>query len=142
MLFDRKSVHESMHGACRDGGLGRPSLIGRWDSFPAVVAGVELQVEVARPAGSEDTGVGDRAREATVDAFERAQEAILAVATSTVETIEQLEGRARQPDEVQVKFGLKFSAKGNVIVAGASSEATLEVALTYRAAAEHGADAV
>ena len=29
-------------------------------------------------------------------------------------------------------FGLKFSAQGNVIVAGAAGEATLEVTLTYR----------
>lgn len=117
-------------------------MIGRWDSFPVVVAGVELEVEVARPAGSEDTGVGEKAREAMSGAFEHAQEAIVAVATSTVDTIEQLGSRARQPDEVQVKFGLKFSAKGSVIVAGASSESTLEVALTYRAASEPRIDDV
>ncbi|MFD7078256.1 CU044_2847 family protein [Nocardioides sp. NPDC059952] len=101
---------------------------------------MELEVEVARPAGSEDTGLGEKARDAMSGAFEHAQEAIVAVATSTVDTIEQLGSRTRQPDEVQVKFGLKFSAKGNVIVAGASSEATLEVALTYRATAEHGVE--
>ena|GEM_PF-4297582 len=39
-------------------------------------------------------------------------------------------GGAR-PDEVQVKFGLKFTAAGNVILAGASGEATLEISLTY-----------
>ncbi|MGH3830265.1 MAG: CU044_2847 family protein [Pseudonocardiaceae bacterium] len=38
-----------------------------------------------------------------------------------------------RPDEVKVTFGLKFSAQGNVIVAGASGAATLEVTLTYRA---------
>ena len=37
---------------------------------------------------------------------------------------------------MQVTFGLKFSAQGNVIVAGAAGEATLEVALTYRRAAD------
>ena len=37
-----------------------------------------------------------------------------------------------RPDEVEVRFGLKFSAQGNVIVAGAAGEATLEVTLTYR----------
>lgn len=117
-------------------------MIGRWDSFPTLVEGVELQVEVARPAGSEDTGRGEKARDAAVDAFDRAQEAIVAVATSTVETMRRLESRAQRPDEVQVKFGLKFSATGSVIVAGASSEATLEVMLTYRAETDRGSDAV
>jgi len=42
---------------------------------------------------------------------------------------------------MQVKFGLKFSAQGNVIVAGAAGEATLEVALTYRRAPDGTGDA-
>ncbi|MEQ4304499.1 CU044_2847 family protein [Plantactinospora sp. B6F1] len=97
---------------------------------------MELQVEVARPVGSEETGRGEMVRDAVTDAFERAQDAIVAVATSTVGTIARLGEQGQRPDEVQVTFGLKFSANGSVIIAGVSTEATLEVALTYRAAAE------
>ncbi|WP_172892521.1 CU044_2847 family protein [Micromonospora coxensis] len=99
-----------------------------------------LEVEVARPVGSEETGRGEMVRDTVTDAFDRAQEAIVAVAASTVGTIAQLGKQSLRPDEVQVKFGLKFSAKGTVIVAGVSSEATIEVALTYRAAAGHFPD--
>lgn len=99
------------------------------------VGGMDLLVETVPVAGTEQTaGRLDRAQEAVADAFERAQSAIVAVAESTVRTIGQLGRRSVHPDEMQVTFGLKFSAQGNVIVAGAAGEATLEVALTYRRA--------
>lgn len=100
--------------------------------IPVVIDGVELQVEATRAAGSEQTSTLGRARDAVAEAFDRAQEAIVAVATSTVATMGTLGARSVRPDEVQVKFGLKFTAAGNVIVAGASGEATLEVSLTYK----------
>ena len=89
------------------------------------VAGVELQIEAQPVAGSEKTSTLDRAQDAVTDAFDRAQEAIVAVATSTVATIGQLGRRSVHPEEVQVEFGLKFTAQGNVIVVGASGQATL-----------------
>ncbi len=106
-------------------------------AVPMQVGGMELLVETMPVvvAGTEPTsGKLDKAQEAVADAFERAQSAIVAVAESTVRTIGQLGKRSAHPDEMQVTFGLKFSAQGNVIVAGASGEATLEVALTYRRA--------
>lgn len=100
--------------------------------MPLNVDGVELWVETTPVAGSEPTSTRlDRAGEAVTEAFDRAQSAIVAVASATVDTIEQLGKRSARPQQVQVKFGLKFTAKGNVIVAGASGEATLEVTLTY-----------
>jgi Trypsin-co-occurring domain 1 len=97
------------------------------------VSGVDLLVETAAIAGSEPTAAMlDRAQEAVTDAFDRARHAIVAVAESTVGTIGQLAERAVRPDEMEVRFGLKFSAQGSVIVAGAAGEATLEVTLTYR----------
>jgi hypothetical protein len=105
--------------------------------MPFRVGDVELLVETTPVAGSEPTSTRlDRAGEAVSDAFDRAQSAILAVATSTVETIGELSKRAARPQQVQVKFGLKFTAKGNVIVAEASGEATLEVTLTYNGGRE------
>ena len=104
------------------------------------VGGMDLLVETMPVTGTEPTsGKLEKAQEAVADAFDRAQSAIVAVAESTVRTIGQLGKRSVHPDEMQVTFGLKFSAQGNVIVAGAAGEATLEVALTYRGAAD-GAD--
>jgi hypothetical protein len=106
------------------------------------VGGIDLLIETMPMAGTEQTsGKLDRAQEAVGDAFDRAQSAIVAVAESTVATIGQLGKRSVHPDEMQVKFGLKFSAQGNVIVAGAAGEATLEVALTYRRAPDGTGDA-
>jgi hypothetical protein len=99
------------------------------------VGGMDLLVETMPVTGTEQTsGKLEKAQEAVADAFDRAQSAIVAVAESTVQTIGQLGKRSVHPDEMQVTFGLKFSAQGNVIVAGAAGEATLEVALTYRRA--------
>jgi len=103
----------------------------QWVLIPIVVGGVELQVEAVRVGGSEQTSTLDRVRDAVSDAFDRAQTAIVAVAASTVTTIGELGQRAVRPDQVQIKFGIKFSAQGNVIVSGASGEASLEVTLTY-----------
>ena len=100
--------------------------------MPLNVDGVELWVETTPVAGSEPTSTRlDRAGEAVTEAFDRAQSAIVAMATATVGTIEELGKRSARPRQVQVKFGLKFTAKGNVVVAEASGEATLEVTLTY-----------
>jgi Trypsin-co-occurring domain 1 len=101
------------------------------------VGGMDLLVETMPVTGTEQTsGKLEKAQEAVADAFDRAQSAIVAVAESTVRTIGQLGKRSVHPDEMQVTCGLKFSAQGNVIVAGAAGEATLEVALTYRRAAD------
>lgn len=106
---------------------------------PMRVGGVELLVEASPVAGSEPTSMLGRAQEAVADAFERAQTAIVAVASSTVDVIAQMEKRAVRPDQVEVTFGLKFSAQGNVIMAGACGEATLEVKLLYQH--NHGPEA-
>jgi len=97
------------------------------------VGGMELLVEVTQVAGSEPTSAKlDRAHAAVAGAFDQVQESIMAVAESTVSTIKQLTVSATHPDEIEVKFGLKFTAQGNVIVAGAAGEASLEVTMTYR----------
>jgi hypothetical protein len=96
------------------------------------VGGVDLLVETVPVAGSEQTSALGKAQAAVAEAFGSAQDAIVAVAESTVSTIGRLGRRSVKPDEVEVKFGLSFSAQGSVIVAGAAGEATLEVTLTYR----------
>jgi len=94
------------------------------------IGDVELLVETSPVAGSEPTSKLSRAQDTVGEAFERAQTAIVAVASSTVDVIGQMSERAVRPDQVEVTFGLKFSAQGNVVLAGASGEATLEVTLS------------
>jgi hypothetical protein len=100
--------------------------------IPVQVDDVLIQVEAVPVAGTEQTAGGRAAKAAgnVVEAFARAQEAIVAVARSTAQVIERAEGAAR-PDRVEVEFGLKLSASGNVIMAGVAGEATLKVTLGY-----------
>jgi hypothetical protein len=64
-------------------------------------------------------------------AFTQAENTIAAIASSTVQAIQNAAERAARPDHVEVTFGLSFSADGSVIVAGASGQASLQVTLIY-----------
>jgi Trypsin-co-occurring domain 1 len=98
---------------------------------PLRIGGVDVLVEVTTVAGSEPTSRMDAARERAVEGFERARQAIVAVATSTVDTVGDLARLAAAPEKVEVEFGLRFSVQGNVIIAGGGGEATLGIRLTY-----------
>lgn len=99
--------------------------------IPVRIGESEVEVEAVVVAGTELTaGRMARAAESAVDAFTRAQDAIVQVARSTAEMIEKV-GPAARPDHVEVEFGLKFSASGGVIMAGVAGEATLKVTLNY-----------
>ncbi len=99
--------------------------------IPVRVGDIEIEVEAVPVAGTEATS-GRAARTAgnVLEAFGRAQDAIIEVARSTAQMIEKA-GTAARPDRVDVEFGLKFTASGGVIMAGVSGEASLTVTLGY-----------
>ena len=99
--------------------------------IPVRVGDIEIEVEAVPVAGTEATsGRGAKAAGSVLEAFGRAQDAIIEVAKSTAEMIEKA-GAAARPDRVDVEFGLKFSASGTVIMAGVAGEASLKVTLGY-----------
>jgi hypothetical protein len=99
--------------------------------IPVRVGDIEIEVETVLVAGTEPTlGRPARAAGSVLEAFGRAQDAIIEVAKSTAQMIEKA-GAAARPDRVEVEFGLKFSASGTVIMAGVSGEASLKVTLGY-----------
>jgi Trypsin-co-occurring domain 1 len=98
---------------------------------PLRIGEVEVLVEATSLPGSEPTSGIDRASESVVNAYEKAQATIVEVASSTVDTMGRLARRSARPHQIEVEFGLRFAANGNVIVAGASADATLLVRLTY-----------
>lgn len=103
--------------------------------IPVQVGDIEIEVEAVPVAGTEPTsGLGARVTTEMLEAFGKAQDAILEVARSTARTIGKAETAAR-PDRVDVEFGLKFSATGGVILAGVAGEAALKVTLSYDVAA-------
>jgi hypothetical protein len=103
--------------------------------IPVRVGDIEIEVEAVPVAGTEPTlGRPAKAAGNVLEAFGRAQDAIIEVARSTAQMIEKA-GAAARPDRVEVEFGLKFSASGGVIMAGVAGEATLKVTLGYDVAA-------
>jgi Trypsin-co-occurring domain 1 len=99
---------------------------------PMQVDGVDLLVATVVVPGSEPTsGRLDRAGRRVVEGFDRAQEAISAVAVRLAGSVKQLEERAVRPDRLQVEFGLSFTAEGGILVAGSSVAASLKVTISY-----------
>jgi Trypsin-co-occurring domain 1 len=99
--------------------------------IPVRVGDIEIEVEAVPVAGTEATS--SRAAKAAgnvLEAFGRAQDAIIEVARSTAQMIDRA-GAAARPDRLDVEFGLKFSASGTVIMAGVAGEASLKVTLSY-----------
>lgn len=102
------------------------------------VGKIEVLAETTPVAGSQQTSVTERATAYAMSAFERAQATIEEIAVSTAAMIGRVGSRAARPDQVQVEFGLKVSAKGDVIVAGSSAEASMRVTVTYDAGGPAG----
>jgi hypothetical protein len=108
--------------------------------IPVRVGNIEIEVEAVPVAGTETTaGRAAKAAGSVLEAFGRAQDAIIEVARSTAEMIDRA-GAAVRPDRVDVEFGLKFSASGTVIMAGVAGEASLKVTLGYDVAARPDAE--
>jgi hypothetical protein len=101
-------------------------------TIPVQLGDVELLIETTTVPGSEPMARGIDVAQRAADALDRAHEAIVQMASSTAKVIDQVAARAARPDELEIEFGLKISAEGNVIVAGASAEATLVVKLIYK----------
>ena len=101
------------------------------NTVPIRIGDIELLVEAVPTAGSEQTSRADGVAGRVTDTFGRAQHAIVELATSTAGTLRQLGERAARPQSLEIEFGLRFTAQGNVVLAGASTEATLTVKLAY-----------
>jgi hypothetical protein len=99
------------------------------------VGEVEIAVETV-PAPASELTFGRNAQGRAREAFIRAQEAILEVARSTAEMIDGAAAVGVRPDQVELEFGLRFSAAGGVILAAASDQSSLHVTLTYGSASQ------
>jgi len=94
------------------------------------IGDVEVTVEAVKLPGSQPTSKIGRAGGQVVDTFEQVRETVVAIAAATVEAGMSAAVAAR-PHEVEVEFGLKFTASGGVIVAGGSAEANLALRLKW-----------
>jgi len=89
-------------------------------------------VEAVPVPGSQPTSAAGRALTTVSGVLDKVEAVIEDVAVATSKAISRSAGRAADPAEVEVEFGLKVSTKGDVIVAGVSGGASLKVKLTYK----------
>lgn len=102
------------------------------------VGGVPVLVETVAVPGTEPTAGRRGDPEQVRQMFARAQAVIEQMAVSAVELGERIAARARKPDQLEVQFGLKFSASGHVVLASAATEASLNVKIVYDGALADG----
>jgi hypothetical protein len=127
-------------GRCSRGRTGVGVGVVASQLIPVQVGDIQIEVEAVQVAGTQPTsGKAGRAAGNVLEAFGRAQDAIIEVARSTAQMIDRAGATAR-PDRVDVEFGLKFSATGGVIMAGVAGEASLKVTLSYDVAARPAAE--
>ncbi len=99
--------------------------------IPVRIGEIEIEVEAVPVAGTGPASArGGRATGIDLEAFGRAQNAIIEVAKSTAEMIDRA-GPTARPDRMELVFGLKFSASGGVIMAAVTGEASLKVTIGY-----------
>lgn len=96
---------------------------------PMNLAGVDVLVQAAQVVvvGTEPTS----ATKKVLEAYEKAEQAIIGLGTSVAETIGKMKRAGSQPKQVELAFGLSFTTEGNVWVVKGGMEATLSVTLTY-----------
>jgi hypothetical protein len=102
---------------------------------PVRVGGIEVLVETIPAVGSELTSRSGDVAHRVADMFSQAQDAIVGVTSSVLEAVRRMDGKGGGPAAVEVEFGLKFSAQGSVVVAGAAGEAALRLKVSYDRAA-------
>lgn len=100
---------------------------------PSEIGGVPVLVEALQVPGTEQTSRAESAAERLQDMFARAQDVIEQITMSVVKSQERIAARIHRPDCVQLEFGLKFTAQGQIVVASAATEASLSIKITYGA---------
>jgi hypothetical protein len=100
---------------------------------PSEIGGVPVLVEVLQAPGTEQTSRAESTAERLQDMFARAQRVIEKITMLAAESQERIAARSRRPDQVELEFGLKFTAQGQIVVASAATEASFSMKITYGA---------
>jgi hypothetical protein len=98
--------------------------------IPTEFAGITLLVEAVPVPGSEPTSrheIVDRVQ----NMFDRAKDVIENIADTTAELRDSLAAKSREPDHLEIEFGISFGAQGQIVLAGASASASLSVRIIY-----------
>ena len=97
---------------------------------PLTIDGITVLVEVEELPGSKPTSVSagfNRVEEL----FDQAKVVIEKVGRLALDSGKSLASSAVRPSQIELQFGIKFAAQGNLIIARGSSEASLAVKVLY-----------
>jgi hypothetical protein len=96
------------------------------------INGVTVLIETTgeRSSGLERTSAVSRATETLQDGLEIAEKAIVGISERLVTSIKGMSSPT-VPDELQIEFSIKVTAKGNVVVTQVGGEANFKVTLKY-----------
>lgn len=100
-------------------------------AIPVMLNGTQIYVEPVIQAGSQAMGRLSDAREQVMDVASDLDKTIASLAASGVNAILRQQNTIQRPEAFEIEFGLKFSAEGRILVAGASADASLVVRLKY-----------
>jgi len=67
-------------------------------------------------------------------------DALASLGTMTDAVLQQLSGVVQKPKTAVLEFGIKFGAKGSVIIAGGEAEANCKISLTWEFPSKAGPD--
>lgn len=99
---------------------------------PSQLGEVDIFIEARQAPGSEPTsGRPGEAAQRLLEAFDRAQAAIVQLGRRVVASAQELQREAAAPESIEVQFGLSFTTSGKLVLVEASGEASLTVTLKY-----------
>jgi Trypsin-co-occurring domain 1 len=101
------------------------------DYLPVRLGDVSLVIETIQLPGSEPTAGWRDVTSRVSDAFEKAQEAIVELASKLATTVSNLETSGKRPDHLALEFGLSFTVEGNLLFVASSADASLKVTISY-----------
>ncbi|MCW3839161.1 CU044_2847 family protein [Micromonospora yasonensis] len=106
---------------------------------PLEIDGATVLVEAEELPGSKPTSATSQGARIQ-GLLDQAELVIEHVARVAIRSSQGLARQAARPSQIEVQFGVKFSAQGNIILARGSGEATLAVKVVYGSAASGGED--
>ena len=92
----------------------------------------DIFIDAVVQPGTEPTSASEEVAGRVLQAFDSAKDVISDLAERVSDSVTALAEQAASPEEFTVEFGLSVTTTGSVILASASTAATLAITLTYK----------
>ena len=106
-----------------------PSQETRTLTLDTEVNGIEIVVEFSQPSGLRQVSITpENVVQKSAEAVDKAMGMVKKMAHKGIVTLDNL---ARKPTQIEMEFGIKFTAETGAIIAKTAAEASLMVKLTW-----------